>query len=69
MTYDDNPEVARAAAFIRAECESLNEKAEVPIEMLSYRLAILELCDTGEFEVETYTFQGWRYARVTPVIH
>lgn len=68
MTYDDNPEVARAASFIRSECEGRNEKAEVPIEMRSYRLAVRELFETGEFEVETFTFQGWRYARVTPVV-
>jgi len=69
MTYDDNPEVARAAAFIRAECEGRNERAEVPIEMRSYRLAVRELLDTGEYEAETFNWQGWRYARVTPIIH
>ena len=33
MTYDDNPEVARAAAFIRAECEGRNERPIVHVRM------------------------------------
>jgi hypothetical protein len=67
MTYDDNPEVARASSFIRSETE-MHGRAEVPMETQSYRLAVRELFDTGEFHIETFDSEGWHYARVTPIL-